>query len=200
MLEYFAFEAQQTNETALRNFRRLASGKLRDIIYQALGYDPAQRVPLQWRHFHDRLLLDSSPNGYFNVFREMTSFVLLAMRCGMPSDDRTVPDISVGKGWADFWKANKLEAKYGSRLRHEHNYPSYFPQAKSNPQFPWVYPVEAIIEFRKWMDRDYIPVKFPAYIGRKVDQDSIATSVATLLLSEVQPQKAIAAPSEDDSE
>jgi len=72
VVEFFAFEAQRTNETALANFRRLAGYGLQRFIYDALGYVPEDK----WKHFNDRvsILKDSSPDGYFIVFNEITGY------------------------------------------------------------------------------------------------------------------------------
>ena len=45
MIEYYAFEAQRTNQTALDNYRSAARYGLSKYIYDALGYVP----PDKWR-------------------------------------------------------------------------------------------------------------------------------------------------------
>ena len=49
----------------------------------------------------------------------------------------------------------------------EHNYPSYYPQAESNPQTPWAYPDAALPQFRRWFRNEYLLTKFPPYILSK---------------------------------
>lgn len=183
VLEYYAFEAQGSYDQALAAFRKLATAGLRLFVWHALGYDPSNAVPLQWREFHDRQLLASAPVGYFSVFKEIADFVISAIRIGMPFNAATIPDISVGQCWARYWKENGFDAVYGPRRQYEHNFPSYFPQALSNPQDIAVYPVAALGEFRTWLQREYIPEKFPAYLGSKVAKGALPPSTAELLLA-----------------
>ena len=70
IIEFFAFEAQKTNETALRNYRNFARYGLQMFIYAALNYVPEDN----WRYFNDRvsILKNSAPDGYFIVFNEVT--------------------------------------------------------------------------------------------------------------------------------
>ncbi|HVW28098.1 MAG TPA: hypothetical protein VHC69_22195 [Polyangiaceae bacterium] len=183
-LDYFAFEAQNPTETAQRNFRTLARAGLRVFVYSALGYDPQRAVPAPWREFHDRMLLASSPMGFFSVFKETADFVLNAIRAGLRVDQHTVPDISVGKAWGEYWKSKDLARSYGERQKHDHNYPDYFAQAASNPQEIWVYPLAALGEFRLWLQAEYVPEKFPRYLETKVARGLLPPSVAELLLAE----------------
>lgn len=101
-IEFFAFEAQRTNDTAQRNFRKLARYGLNQFIYDALGYKPTDK----WVYFNDRVIIlqDSSPDGYFIVFKETTGMVVDLIRAGLPVNDKTIPDISVGKCWSKHWK------------------------------------------------------------------------------------------------
>ena len=66
-IEYFAFEAQSTNDTALTNFRNLARFGLETFIYQALDYQPSD----PWMLHNERvpLLKDAVSAGYFNIFK-----------------------------------------------------------------------------------------------------------------------------------
>jgi hypothetical protein len=188
-LDYYAFESPTRSDTAQANFRTLGRGGLRVFVYQATGYDPTQLVPTVWREFHDRLLLHSVPTGYFSVFKESADFVMASIRRGLPSNESNVPDISIGISWAKHWRDEGLEGDHGPALKHDHNYPDYFPQAASNPQEIWVYPVAALGVFRIWMDTVYIPTKFGAYLEGKVNRGVLPASTAELLLQEVQPKQ-----------
>lgn len=187
VLEYYAFEAPTPTAEAVRNCRILLRAGIRIFIYNQVGYDPQNLVPTQWREFHDRLAMHALPSGYFSVFRELADFLLASIRAGLRVDHRTIPDISVGMTWSTFWTSNKLADKYGERSKCDHNYPEYFPQAKSNPQDMWIYPADALGEFRRWLDSHYIPSKFPAYLQGKVAQGLLPPSAAELLLTEVAP-------------
>lgn len=165
IIEYYAFEAKSKSQVAIENYRRLATYGLQKFIYDALNYIPADK----WKYFHDRvsILKDSAPEGYFIVFKEVTGLITDLITANLPVNDKTIPDISVGQAWAGYWKAQNLEAKYGSRKEFEHNYPDYYPQALSNPQKPWAYPDEALPEFRVWFKHEYLPTKYPKYILTK---------------------------------
>lgn len=166
-IEYYAFEAQRKNDTAMANYRRLARYGLNKFIYDALGYKPADK----WAYFNDRvsLLHDASPEGHFILFKETTGLVVDLIRAGLPISDKTIPDGSVGGVWGRFWTEKNLASKYGERVYYEHNYPNYYPQAKSNPQQAWAYPEDALPEFRRWFRSVYLPTKYPAYILRKAN-------------------------------
>jgi hypothetical protein len=184
-LEYFAFDSVSPSPTAQANFRRLAQAGLRLFIYSALGYDPEKKLPQAWRHYHDRLLDNPTPLGYFSVLKEGAEFVLCAIRNGLPIDQSTVPDISVGKTWASYWEANNLVEQFGDRFKWDHNYPDYMPQSESNPQQAWIYPVAALPAFREWLHATYVPEKFPAYLDGKIKKGALPPSTKDLILSAV---------------
>lgn len=167
MVEYFAFEAQRTNETAVKNFRNLARYGLQRFIYDALGYVPED----PWKLFNARvsLLKDSVPVGYFSVFKESTGLVVDLINAGLSVNQHTIPDGSVGGTWGRFWTSNNLVAKYGERIEYPHYYPSEFPQSASNPQKAWAYPDQALAEFRYWFRATYLQTKYPAYILKKAN-------------------------------
>lgn len=186
LLEYYGFEVSNPSDTARQYFRKLARSTLRLFIYRALGYDPDVLIPRGWREIHDRLLLHSEPSGYFSVFKEAVNIVIAAVKAGLRVDHHTVPDISIGIAWAKYWADNpKLAKKFGQRIKHEHNYPDYFPQSDSNPQDINVYPVDALGEFRRWLESEYLCKKFPTYLGGKVKQGLMPAKSARRLLAEI---------------
>ena len=165
ILEYYVFESKPPNPTATENYRKLASYGLRRFIYDALRYEPSG----QWKYFHDRvsLLKDSVPPGCFSVFHETNGIAVDLINAGLTVNHETVPDISVGIAWSKYWSQCNLDEKYGARIKYEHNYPSYYPQADSNPQEPWAYPDSALSLFRRWFRSEYLATKFPNYILKK---------------------------------
>lgn len=165
IIEYFAFEAQRTNETAITNFRNLARFGLQSFIYEALGYTP----PDKWKYHHDRIsiLQGGAPEGYFIIFNEVSGMIIDLINSDLTVNDKTIPDISVGKCWGDHWTKSGLDLVHGDRIKYEHNYPAYYPQAASNPQQPWAYPNEALAEFRRWFRQEYLVTRFPRYILTK---------------------------------
>ena len=190
VLEYYSFD--QPKDEAKKNFRLLAGKALHDFIYTQVGYDPNHHVPEIWRQFHDRVSLtyNSVPAGYFGIFKEISDIIVHLGQSGLMIDNKFVPDISVGIHWAKYWTSNKLNEKFGERIKFQHNYPDYFPQAESNPQEPWCYPEMALGEFRRWIREKYIGEgKFEHYLSDKVKQNVLPASFA---------QIAIAAYSEND--
>ena len=186
VLEYYAFDAATPQPDAQKNYRLLAGRALRDFIYTQVGYDPDYRIPDAWRQFHDRVALtyNSLPNGFFGIFKEMADMIVTLGQAGLQIDSKFVPDISVGQCWAKHWTENGLEGKFGCRTKFEHNYPSYFPQAKSNPQEPWCYPDAALGEFRRWLREEYIgDGKFKKYLSQKVANMELPASFAQLAIS-----------------
>ena len=162
IIEYYAFEAQNRNPTSLENYRKLATYGLQKFIFDALNYTP----PDKWRFFHDRvsILAESAPDGYFIVFHEVTGLIADLINAGLPVNEKTIPDISVGNTWGPYWTANNFDGMYGPRIRYDHYYPPYVAQAKSNPQESWAYPDAALPKFRHWFRHEYLPTKYPKYI------------------------------------
>jgi len=183
-LEYFAFEAKGDNTKAVESYRRFASFGLRKFIYEALGYSPEQKVLDSWRHFHDRvdMTATSVPLGYFSIFKEIAIMLVPMIRAGIFISDKVVPDISVGRAWSEYWEAANLAAKYGDRTRYDHEYPLYYPQAKSNPQPAFCYPEEALGAFRGWLNKTYIASKFPAYMLGQTKKGSVPLALANKAL------------------
>lgn len=192
ILDYYALEVG--NETAKANYRRLARAGLRMFVYHSLGYDPKNVVPPSWKQFHDRMLLASAPAGFFSVFKESAPMLVSAIKAGLPVDETSVPDISIGSTWSAHWKAQGLSDAFGEPGQHDHNYPEYFPQAKSNPQKIRVYPLKALGEFRTWMEEVYIPEKFPVYVKAKIAKGLLPPSAAELLLGEAPEPKKLPEP------
>ncbi|MDP2680426.1 MAG: hypothetical protein Q8O85_17140, partial [Rhodoferax sp.] len=117
-------------------------------------------------------------HGYFGVYGEIASMLVPMITAGVMVNDKLIPDISVGQMWSIHWKANNLDEKFGQRIRYEHNYPDYYPQAKSNPQEPFAYPDAALGEFKKWLREKYIVTKLPGYLTGKVKENVIPFSSA----------------------
>jgi hypothetical protein len=186
ILEYYAFDAANPPGEAKKNFRLLAGTALRNFIYTQVGYDPQNAVPVAWRQFHDRVSLtyNAVPKGHFAIFKEMADMIVTLGQSGLHIDSKFVPDISVGQAWSKHWNSAELGQKFGDRVRYEHNYPGYFPQAASNPQEPWCYPENALGEFRRWLRDVYIGEgKFKSYIEAKVKERALPPSFAQLAIA-----------------
>jgi hypothetical protein len=186
VLEYYAFDALNTRNIAQKNYRLLAGKALHDFIYAQVGYDPNNFVPQVWQQFHDRVSLtyNSVPTGYFSVFKEIADMIVTLGQAGLHIDSSFVPDGSVGKIWSSHWDGGEFDEKYGARLKWDHNYPDYFPQAKSNPQPAWCYPEAALPEFRRWMRENYIgDGKFTKYINNKIVQKQLPASFSQIVIA-----------------
>lgn len=184
LLEYYAFMADERREEAVHAFRTLARTTFRAFIYEAVGYTPENRALDSWKHFHDRIdmTMDAVPTGYFSVFREIAAMIVPMIRSGIMISDKVVPDISVGRAWSEYWNNHDLAKKYGERDKYDHEYPDYYPQAKSNPQAAFAYPDAALGEFRNWLRANYISSKFPKYLLGQTKKGTLAIEVANKAL------------------
>lgn len=191
VLEYYAFDAGPNCQVQARdNFRLLAGSKLRELIYSQVGYDPTGAD--KFRKWHERIELNhqSAPRGYFSVFNEAHTIIYELIMAGADIGSKNVVDISVGGHWSRHWVENNLEAVYGSRLTWPHRYPNDHPQAKSNPQTAWCYPVAALGAYREWLQEDYIEGgKFRNYLKGKVSKGDLPPSVAQLALEALEPKQ-----------
>jgi hypothetical protein len=194
ILEYYAFEAKGDYAHAAKSFRILARKGFNDFIYSQVGYNPTGAVDIAWKQFHDRVSLSyhTVPQGYFSIFKELADIFVMLIRKGANLGPTFLPDISVGQLWSKYWASESLEVLYGERLKYEHNYPAYFPQAVSNPQHPYCYPDDALGEFRKWVREVYLAKRMPGYLLEKVKQKQIPPAVATAALEAFAPRPKIA--------
>lgn len=165
ILEYYVFNAPKVEATF--NYRKMASFGFQQYIYGCLGYTPEDR----WKFYHERvsLLNDAPPSGYYIVFNETTGLIVDLINSNLTINHKTIPDISIGRAWSEHWVKNKLDSRYGERIKFSHNYPKSYPQSASNPQPAWAYPELALAEFRQWFKGQYLPTKFPRYILSKAN-------------------------------
>jgi hypothetical protein len=193
VLEYYAFEARGEGDQAARSYRILARKGFNDFIYAQVGYNPTGAPNIAWKQFHDRVSLTyhTVPNGYFSIFKELADIFVTLIRAGANLGPQFVPDISVGQLWAKHWAAGSLDIVYGDRIKYEHNYPIYFPQAASNPQHPYCYPDDALGEFRRWVRDEYIAKRMPDYLTQKIRQGQLPAAAATAAIEAFVPRKAI---------
>lgn len=189
VLEYYAFDAGQNCQPEARdNFRLLAGSKLRELIYSQLGYDPTGKD--RFKPWHDRIALNyqSAPKGFFHVFNEANTIIYELIAAGANIGPKFVVDISIGSHWSKYWDEKSLAAKFGSRAKYPHRYPETHPQALSNPQESWCYPLAALGEFREWLQDVYIEGgKFKTYLAGKVKNGDLPPSVAQLAISTIMP-------------
>lgn len=197
VLEYYAFDAGvNCQEQARDNFRLLAGSKLRDMIYSSVGYDPSGAHSKRFDKWHERIALNyqSAPKGYFHVFNEAHTIIYEMIMAGAPINEHFVVDISIGQHWSRYWKESGLESDFGVRGKYPHRYPDSHPQAKSNPQESWCYPIDALGAYRTWLQDIYIDGgKFAGYLKTKVSKGELPPSVAQLAIEALQPKLITAA-------
>lgn len=189
VLEYYAFDAGANCQPEARdNFRLLAGSKLREMIYSQVGYDPSGSS--KFAKWHERISLNyqSAPKGYFHVFNEANTIIYELIQAGAEIGEKFIVDISIGIHWSTYWEANQLSVKYSERAKYPHRYPDSHPQAKSNPQVSWCYPVDSLGAFRNWIQDEYLEGgKFKGYLATKVKKGELPPSVAQLAIATLVP-------------
>lgn len=189
ILEYYAFDAgTNCQEQARDNFRLLAGSKLREMIYSQVGYDPTGRYKDRFKKWHERIELNhqSAPKGFFSVFNEAHTIIYEMIKAGADVGEKIVVDISIGKHWAIYWDEQGYASYYGARIKYPHKYPDSHPQAKSNPQEAWCYPLAALGVYREWLQNIYIEGgKFANYIDTKIKKKELPPSVGQLAIAAV---------------
>jgi hypothetical protein len=182
ILEYYAIDAgKNIQQQARQNYRLLAGTKLKDLIYRQVGYDPTGSH--KFEKWHERIALNhrSAPAGFFSVFNEAHTIIYELILAGAEVGEKTVVDISIGQHWGRHWDDRKLEDKFGAREKYPHRYPTSHPQALSNPQEAWCYPLTALGEYRAWLQNHYLEGgKFAGYLKGKVQRGDVTPSVAEL--------------------
>ena len=189
VLEYYALDAgSNVRPEARKNFRLLAGSKLKEMIYSQVGYDPTGGIAEPLRKWHERIELNhqSAPSGYFSIFNEAHTVIYELIMAGAEIGEKMVPDISIGQHWAKYWDANDLESRFGDREKFPHRYPKDHPQAKSNPQIANCYPLDALGEYRRWLQDVYLDGgKFKNYLKGKKE---IPPSVSQLAIKRLSPK------------
>lgn len=189
ILEYYAFDAgNNCQQEARDNFRLLAGSKLRELIYSQVGYDPTGAN--RFKNWHDCIALNyqSAPKGFFHVFNEAHTIIYELIQAGASIGEKFVVDISIGQHWGKYWLDKNLEQQFGARRTYPHCYPDTHPQAKSNPQEAWCYPLATLGAFREWLQNVYIEGgKFSTYLKGKVSRGELPPSIAQLAISTLVP-------------
>lgn len=199
LLEYYAFEVEDDKKIALNRVRSFLTKKFTDYVYSAVGYNPEEIKSQQWRYFTDRTERNygAVPLGYFSVFQESAPIFISLIKHGVIISDKIIMDVSIGITWSNYWKSELLEKRYGERLKYQHNYPLYYRQAKSNPQKCFIYPLDVLGEFRKWLENIYLPAQFTTYLLNQlrkgnldeVEADSVVRALTGNSLSKLEDKK-----------
>lgn len=191
VLEYYSFDAgSNCQDDARNNYRKLAGSRLKEFIYQQVGYDPKGKNVDRFKKWHERIELNyqSAPRGFFHVFNEAHTIIYELILAGANVDERMVVDISIGQHWSTHWCKNSLAEHFGERQKYPHRYPPDHPQALSNPQESWCYPLSALGVFREWLQDDYLEGgKFRKYISNKIKRGELPPSIAELAIGVASP-------------
>lgn len=190
ILEYYAFDAGTNCQPQARDNFRILARKLRDLIYSQVGYDPSGTKANKFEKWHERIALNyqSAPKGYFHVFNEANTIIYELILAGAEIGNKFVVDISIGQHWSKYWAESGLEQEFGDRDKYPHRYPDSHPQAKSNPQESWCYPLGALGHFREWLQTTYLEGgKFGAYLKGKVAKGELPPSIAQLAIATLAP-------------
>ena len=196
VLEYFAFEARSyTAHVAQRSYRLLARQSLRRFIYTRVGHNDQAVFSDSWQHLHDRMVLNPLPPDYFSIFREITDLLIAVIQAGLALDRHTVPDISVGLRWGRYWADAELDRRYGPRCKHPHRFPAdqSIAQSMASPVEvqAWIYPIQALGEFRAWMRDDYLPIFLAPYLASKARGGELAAAHVDPVLAAVNDNQPI---------
>ena len=191
ILEYYSFDAGKNCQPQARdNFRLLAGSKLRELIYTQVGYDPTGKKKFDKWHERIELNYQSAPRGFFHVFNEAHTVIYELIMAGAEVGERFVVDISIGWHWSKHWLEHNLDAQFGTRSKYPHRYPKSHPQALSNPQESWCYPLASLGYYREWLQSEYIEGgKFKTYLGGKVAKGELPPSMAQLAISALAPEQ-----------
>ena len=170
VLRYYALDATNFDRSvAIGNFVRLAEYTLKRMIYEKSNYNPNASIDVSFENYRARIKLnDQIPTTHFAVFREIADIAMNLIGGGFPMDDTTSLDGSVGSHWGKYWAANRLADQFGERVQHPHLYPDNYRQSAANKYITaWIYPIEALGVFRKWLHDNYAMDKLPNYLGNK---------------------------------
>ncbi|PHZ22216.1 MULTISPECIES: hypothetical protein [Yersinia] len=177
IMRYYAMDATNFDRSvAVGNFVRLAEYTLKRMIYEKANYNPNASVDISFDNYRARIKLnDQIPSSHFAVFREIADVAMNLIGGGFPMDDTTSLDGSVGNYWGRYWSANNLSATYGERIQHPHTYPDNYRQSAANKHITaWIYPIESLGIFRKWLHDNYAMEKLPRYLETKNISNAVA--------------------------
>lgn len=181
----------RSDKPEAKRFKKWITSQVLPAIRRTGSYS-AKPAPIaaEWQPFHDRITATwgNVPEGYFSIFKEMADLTAQLITQGVAVDHKTIPDISLGQAWAKYWIENGYDHEFGYRTTYPHNYPPSFPQAKSNPQWPYCYPEEALSVFRQWVRNVYLKVGAPKYLNSKAAKGDIAPAVAQSVLKALAPK------------
>lgn len=168
-LDYYAFEANK--EEARNSLRVLSEKQLPQFIHEAVKEQPSlQTQPAPPRvkaasPFQTRPLRNGVPIGYFTVGQVMTGEQARSLSTLSMTELHTALLTNIDKAWNRYWTIQQLALDYGDRFP----IPQLISYDWARPR-QYVYPTAALEPFGNWLNRQYIPERFPSYLQRKRSQ------------------------------
>lgn len=137
----------------------------------ALAFDQAKKMVERSRsnqqgqpYWYKRLMLYRAktkiPVGWFSIFEEIIRLVGEIESHGYVLQDGQIPDISVGKCWANYLRGDLINPN-DIAMDYKHYYPGWAHSVNAN-----IYPDEYLPMFRKWLEETYKPNKMIAYFKK----------------------------------
>lgn len=181
VVEYYAFDARKTTPEAKHFYRQFAKVGMRSWIQSVTGWaEPKQAAAPP--HWYRRLMLFRSktkiPVGYWCVFEEIVNLVSTLEHLGYTPPLGVVPDISVGKCWANYMRKELDIEPKDVGMKYKHYYPDW-----EEPVEAYIYPLEHLATFRMWVEETYKPKKMLIYF-RKADSNALPSACKLLGLPE----------------
>ena len=106
------------------------------------------------------------PSGYFSAFKESVGLAADLIKAGLPVNQHTIPDGSVGGTWGGIGLRTTLPNGMATESNtHTTTHPSI--RSARDPQMANAYPNETWAGFQSWFRSVYLPTKYPAYILKK---------------------------------
>lgn len=128
-----------------------------------------------WYQRQVQFLADNKvPAGYFSIFGETITLVAELETAGYTLPDSSIPDISIGKCWANYLRKEARIDPDSISVMYPHKYPNY-----AYPVDAKAYSEDYLPQFRRWFRNTYKTVKLPAYFRGK---DSAALPAVAKLL------------------
>lgn len=176
VIEYYAFDARKTTDAARFAYRKFAQEGIRSWIQGITGWVKTENTGQPYWYRRMMLYREKTkiPVGYFSIFEEIISLIGDLEAQGYIIPTGCIPDISVGKCWANhLQKVEKISAKNVGK-KYKHYYPDW-----AYPIEAFIYPLELLPKFRIWMEEMYKPLKMMEYFRKK--DPSALPSVCKLL-------------------
>jgi len=138
----------------------------------------SSQKPAEAPHWYRRLGLFRAktkiPVGYWCIFEEIVSLE----QYGYIPPLGVVPDISVGKCWANHMRKELEIEPRDVGMKYKHYYPDW-----EEPVEAYIYPLEYLATFRMWIEETYKPKKMLIYF-RKADASALPSACKLLGLPE----------------